>query len=137
MRKKKKRRVDETESKALKQALPPSIIQPPKPAHNDIFKHNKLICQGTYFRDKDKIFIGDGVTLIKRGLDLLVYLEFLGITGYIARLHKTKEKNIYLFVYCDDVFRIDLSMEITAVIVKIARSNNIVQFFSKMRKVLE
>lgn len=94
-----------------------------------ILKLNELICQGTYLRDGNKIFIGDGITLIKRGLDLLIHLKYSNTTKHIARLHKTKTKKVYLFVCCNNVFRIDLSLEITA-LVKIAHTNNIVQFFS-------
>jgi len=94
-----------------------------------ILKLNELICQGTYLRDGNRIFIGDGITLIKRGLDLLIHLKYSDTTRYITRLHKTKTKKVYLFVCCDNVFHIDLSLEITA-LVKIAHTNNIVQFFS-------
>jgi hypothetical protein len=96
---------------------------------NNIFYRNELICQGTYFRDRNKIFTGNGITLIKRGLDLLVYFEVFDVTGYVARLHKTKEKNVYLVIHQGKTFLIDLSLEITA-LVKIAHTNNIVQFFS-------
>jgi hypothetical protein len=131
--KRKKRRVDETGSKALKpsRVLLPHNIQPSS-LDNNIFKRNELVCQGTYFRDGNKIFIGDGVTLIKRGLDLLVYLKYSDTTGYIARLHKTKEKNVYLLIRHGKTFRIDLNTEITAVIVQIALNNNIVQFVNDL-----
>jgi hypothetical protein len=116
---KKKKRVDETESKALERALLSKNIQPSF-LTDFIFKNFELICQGTYFREGNEIFLVPfEVSLFKRNSDLLIEFKRFGITAYLAKLHKTKEKNIYRFCYKDTEFEIDFSNEITAVINKL------------------
>jgi len=116
---KKKKRVDETESKALKQALLSNNIQPS--CFTDfIFKNFELICQGTFFREGNEVYlIPFEVSLFRRGGDLLIEFKRWNFRGYVARLHKTKEKNVYRFYYKDTEFEIDFSNEITVVINKL------------------
>jgi hypothetical protein len=116
---KKKKRVDETESKALEQALLSNNIQPSF-LTDFIFKNFELICQGTYFRDGNEIFLVPfEVSLFKRGGDLLIELKRFEIRACLAKLHKTKQKGIYRFYYKDATFEIDFSNEITVVINKL------------------
>jgi hypothetical protein len=125
---KKKKRVEETGSKAQRFGFySPHNIQPS--CFTDfIFKNFELICQGTYYRNKNEIFlIPFEVSLFKRNSDLLIEFKRFGITAYLAKLHKTKRKNVYLFFYKNIPFEIDLSLEITA-LVKIAQYTNSVQF---------
>jgi hypothetical protein len=87
-----------------------------------------LICQGTFFREKNEILIVPyKVSLVKRGYDLLIEVKRFDFRGYVARLHKTKEKNVYRFYYKDATFEIDFSNEITVVINKL---NNILTVFN-------
>jgi len=79
-----------------------------------------LICQGTYYRNKNEIFLVPfEVSLFKRNSDLLIEFKRLNFRGCIARLHKTKQKGIYRFYYKDATFEIDFSNEITVVIRKL------------------
>jgi hypothetical protein len=79
-----------------------------------------LICQGTYFRDGNEIFLVPfEVSLFKRGRDLLIRFNRFGVERYIARLHKTNQEGIYRFYYKDATFEIDFSNDITAVINKL------------------
>jgi hypothetical protein len=127
---KKKKRVDETESKAPKQALLSNNIQPS--CFTDfIFKNFELICQGTYFRDGNEIYLVPfEVSLFKRGRDLLIQFNRFGARGYIARLHKTNQKGIYRFYYKDATFEIDFSNEITVVINKLHNILTVCNFVS-------
>jgi hypothetical protein len=124
------KRNEKTGSKAQHQPVGFYSQQPNIPNGNNIFYRNELICQGTFYRNKNEIFLVPfEVSLLKRGYDLLIEFKRFGITAYLAKLHKTKRKNVYLFFYKNIPFEIDLSLEITA-LVKIAHTNNIVQFFS-------
>jgi hypothetical protein len=107
------KRNDKTGSKAQRQPVGFYSQRHNIPNGNNIFYRNELICQGTFYRNKNEIFLVPfEVSLLKRGYDLLIEFKRFGITAY---------KNI--------PFEIDLSLEITA-LVKIAHTNNIVQFFS-------
>jgi hypothetical protein len=128
----KKKRVEETGSEA--QHSPQAVgfhfqdnIQPS--CFTDyIFKCFELICQGTFFREGNEIYLVPfEVSLLKRGEDLLIQLNRFGARGYIARLHRTKQKGIYRFYYKDATFEIDFSNEITVVINKL---NNILTVFN-------
>jgi hypothetical protein len=56
---------------------------------------------------------------VKRGYDLLIEVKRWNFRGYVARLHKTKERNVYRFYYKDTEFEIDFSNDITVVISKL------------------
>jgi len=117
---KKKKRVDETGSKAQQFGFySPHNIQPSF-LTDYIFKTFELICQGTYFRDGNEIFLVPfEVSLFKRNSDLLIEFKRFGITAYLTKLHKTKQEGIYRFYYKDATFEIDFSNEITVVINKL------------------
>jgi len=117
---KKKKRVEETGSKAQQFGFySPHNIQPSF-LTDFIFKNFELICQGTYFRDGNEIYLVPfEVSLFKRGRDLLIQFNRFGTRGCIARLHKTNQKGIYRFYYKDATFEIDFSNDITVVINKL------------------
>jgi hypothetical protein len=113
------KRNEKTGSKAQRQPVG-FYSQRHIPSGNNIFYRNELICQGTYYRNKNEIFlIPFEVSLFKRNSDLLIEFKRFGITAYLAKLHKTKRKNVYLFFYKNVPFEIDLSLEITVVINKL------------------
>jgi hypothetical protein len=116
----KKKRVEETGSKAQRFGFySPHNIQPS--CFTDfIFKNFELICQGTFFREGNEIYlIPFEVSLFKRNGDLLIEFKRFKIRKCLAKLHKTERKNVYLFFYKNVPFEIDLSLEITAVINKL------------------